>query len=341
MGRRIRTSSTALLRPHMQAIVYRNKGPASQVLELSELPDPNPGPGEVRVRVHYSGVNPSDTKSRAGVSSTAMEYPIIVPHSDGSGVIDRVGSGVRRARIGKRVWIYNAQWQRAHGTAAEFVCLPSAQAVDLLDSASLSAGASFGIPLMTAAHAVSSAGPLAAKRVLVTGAAGNVGQYALQLAVNQGAFVAATVGSASDIKMAQAAGAGVVANYREDWVGVCDAFTRGKGFDLIIEVDAAANAHAYGRLLAFGGRVVVYGSSQPSIPAEYRPMMSKFGTLSFFIVYRLLPQHRRTALMRMSTALRQGFLSHPAVHEHAMEHAATAHEHVERRAGGKAVLCMA
>lgn len=322
----------------MQAIAYRRKGPASEVLELVDLPAPIPGPGEVRVRVQYSGVNPSDTKSRAGVASAAMDHPLIVPHSDGAGVIDQVGLGVPRARIGRRVWTYNAQWLRAQGTAADYVCLPSAQAVDLGDAVPLSVAASFGVPLMTAAHAVGSLGRLAGKRVLVTGAAGNVGLYALQLATRAGAQVAATVGSAANARLARNAGAHAVANYREDWVDACEAFAQGQGFDHVIEVDAAANAHAHVRLLAHGGTVVIYGSSQPTIPAAYRPLMATFGTLRFFIVYRLSATQRRAALRRISTVLDDDTLLHPAIHEYAPTHAADAHEHVERGAGGKAVI---
>ena len=112
------------------------------------MPDPVPNNGEVLVRIAASGVNPSDWKTRGG--PRPMAGPRVIPHSDGAGVINAVGSGVDPARIGERVWIWNAQWQRAHGTAAEYVALPAAQAVTLDAGTSFEEGACLGIPALTA-----------------------------------------------------------------------------------------------------------------------------------------------------------------------------------------------
>ena len=89
-----------------------------------------PGPGEVRVKLATSGVNPSDVKSRLG-TTRKIAFPRVVPHSDGAGIIDEVGTGVPKSRIGERVWVWNGQWKRAFGTAAEFIVLPSSHAVPL------------------------------------------------------------------------------------------------------------------------------------------------------------------------------------------------------------------
>ncbi len=99
----------------MQAAFYERIGSARDVLRLGELPDPVPGPGEVRVRLRWSGVNPSDAKSRAGLRSAEMPFARVVPHSDGMGVVDAVGEGVDRGRVGERVWVWNAAWGRALG----------------------------------------------------------------------------------------------------------------------------------------------------------------------------------------------------------------------------------
>ena len=162
----------------MKAVWYSQNGSAQDVLTLGELPTPEAGPGEVRVRLHTSGVNPSDVKSRR---ARPVSDALIVPHSDGAGVIDQVGSGVDPARLGERVWIWNAQWQRPMGTAAEHVVLPQAQAVSLPDNTDFAAGACFGIPALTAVQAVvwaeRLAGDLRGQRVLVVGAASSVGHY--------------------------------------------------------------------------------------------------------------------------------------------------------------------
>lgn len=133
----------------MKAAVYRAKGRAADVLSVEELPKPGAGPGEVLVRVAFSGVNPSDVKGRGGVGGAPIDYPFVVPHSDGAGEIVAVGEGVANVHVGQRVWLFNGQWGRAMGTAAEYVALPARQAVPLPDGVSFEVGASVGIPLLT------------------------------------------------------------------------------------------------------------------------------------------------------------------------------------------------
>src|SRR5262245_22875472 len=166
----------------MKAIAYTHTGAAAEVLKLVDLPTPEPGPGEVRVRVRWSGVNPSDVKSRAGLRSKTLAFAQIVPHSDGAGEIDAVGSGVGAARVGQSVWLWNGAWQRAHGTAAQSIVLPAAQAVPLPAGVAGEAAACLGIPALTALHAVLTGDGVAGKRVLVAGGAGAVGHYAVQFA---------------------------------------------------------------------------------------------------------------------------------------------------------------
>src|SRR5678816_1394401 len=141
----------------MQAVYYERNGAAREVLTVGEIQTPRPGPGEVRVKLAASGVNPSDVKSRQG-STRKIAFPRVVPHSDGAGIIDDVGDGVPKSRVGERVWVWNGQWKRAFGTAAEFIVLPATQAVMLHEKASFDAGACLGIPAMTAAHAIALAG---------------------------------------------------------------------------------------------------------------------------------------------------------------------------------------
>jgi NADPH2:quinone reductase len=134
----------------VRAIVYSEAG-GPGVLRLVERPEPAPGPGEVRVRMHVSGVNPTDWKARArGPSWASPDGGEVVPNQDGAGVIDAVGDDVAASRVGERVWVWEAAWQRADGTAQELVTLPSRQAVALPDGASFELGASLGIPALTA-----------------------------------------------------------------------------------------------------------------------------------------------------------------------------------------------
>jgi NADPH2:quinone reductase len=198
----------------MRAAFYQRQGPAKEVLQLGELPTPEPGPGEVRVRLRYSGVNPSDWKSRLGGGGRKMIAPLIVPHSDGAGDIDAVGKGVPGGRIGERVWIWNGQWKRPLGTAAEFIALPSAQAVAMPAGLDYPQAACLGIPALTAMQAVRLAQVAPGQTVLVQGGAGSVGHYAIQMAKARGATVLATVSSADKAGHARAAGADHVIDYR-------------------------------------------------------------------------------------------------------------------------------
>ena len=237
----------------MQTAYYERTG-ASDVLQLGELPDPVPGPGEVRVRLRWSGVNPADVKARAGLRNASLPFPRIVPHSDGMGIIDAFGDGVSNTRVGERAWVWNAAWGRPSGTAAQWVVVPQEQAVVLPDEVADAAGASLGIPALTALHANLMAGGVSGKTVLVAGGAGSVGYYAVQFARLLGArHVLATVGDAQKAACADAAGADTVIDYRrDDIVTRVREATHGAGVDRIIEVDMAANAMPDVELLAVG-----------------------------------------------------------------------------------------
>src|SRR6516225_1149987 len=178
----------------MRAGYYEVNGPARDVLRVGEIATPQPAAGEVRVRLVTSGVNPSDVKSRAG-ATRKIAYPRLVPHSDGAGVIDAVGGGVAASRIGECVWVWNGQWRRASGTAAEYIALPAAQAVRMPAHIGFDAGACLGIPAMTAYHAVALTGAGSGSTVLIAGGAGAVSLYAIQFAKARGATVIVTVSS--------------------------------------------------------------------------------------------------------------------------------------------------
>ena len=192
----------------MRAAWYEKQGPASEVLQVGELPTPEPGQGEVRVKLSFSGVNPSGTKRRVGFGGQKIAYPEIVPHSDGSGIIDQVGTGVPKNRVGERVWIYCGQWERAHGTAAEYISIREDHAIPLPDNIELLSGACLGIPAVTAHRALFTDGLIKGLTVLVTGGAGAVGNYAIQLAKWGGAArVITTCRSLEKETLARTAGA--------------------------------------------------------------------------------------------------------------------------------------
>ena len=260
----------------MRAVWYDRQGEADEVLVCGELPTPDAGHGEVRVRLEASGVNPSDTYRRRG--PPAMEYLRVIPNSDGAGVIDQVGPGVERHWFGKRVWLYNGQRNgRWMGTAAEYIALSVDLVTELADHLSFAEGATLGVPAMTAHRAVFVAGSVQGKTLLVTGGAGAVGHFAVQLASWAGATVVATVSSAEKAERARSAGAVHVINYRTEDVAarVLD-ITRGVGVDHIAEVDFGGNLSATLRCLRVNGSIMIYatnGDREPKLPV--RDLMQK------------------------------------------------------------------
>lgn len=315
----------------MRAVIYTRTGSARDVLSITELVRPEPGQGEVRVRIAWSGVNPSDVKSRAGTRSRVLPFPRITPHSDGAGVIDAIGAGVSQQRIGERVWLWNAAWGRPNGTAAEWITLPAEQAVPLPDNVELEVGALLGIPALTAYHAVHMGSGVAGKRVLVAGGAGAVGHYAVQMAKLAGAAqVIATVSNEEKATLARSAGADLTIDYRrEDVAQVIEEATDGKGADRIIEVDFAANVRQDFASLALGGEVVVYGSGQPEIAVPFVPAILKNISVHFFIVYHLAPHDRKRAAEGITSLLKSEQLRHNITARLPLDRIVEAHELVE------------
>ena len=315
----------------MKAGFYERVGPAAEVLQVGELPRPEPAGGEVRVRVHWSGVNPSDVKSRMGLRS-GMPFARVIPHSDGMGVIDAVGEGVPAGRVGERVWLWNAAWGRPHGTACEWVCLPSAQAVYLPDAVSDEAGACLGIPALTALHSVLMEGGVAGKTVLIAGGAGAVGHYAVQMASQLGAArVLTTVSTPEKEALARAAGADEVIRYKsESLVERVKALTAGRGVDRIIELDMAVNGASNLEMLRESGECVVYGSSAPALQLPFYPLLAKNIQLRFFIVYHLSLADRARAVATLTRMLERGTLQHAIGARLPLADIVDAHERIER-----------
>ena len=318
----------------MRAAWYERKGTAREVLEVGQMPMPEPGPGEVRVHVAVSGINPSDTKGRAGagIGPKTMQFPRVVPHQDGAGLIDAVGADVPVSRVGERVWLYEAQRGRAFGTAAEYVVVPSGNAVRLPVGVSLADAACLGVPAMTAHRCLFADGPIAGTTILVTGAAGGVGQYAVQLAkCGGGVTVLATVSSAEKAAQARSIGADHVIQYRaEDVAARVQAITQGAGVDRIVEVAFGANLPVSLQILKTNGVIATYSSDadpQPTIP--FGQFLGKDITVRFVLVYVMGTAAHQAAITDITAALEAGLLHPVAVQRFALAEIATAHEAVE------------
>ena len=316
----------------MKAAWYTQNGEAQAVMLVGELSTPSPQPGEVLVRLATSGVNPSDVKSRR---ARPVNDPLIVPHSDGAGVIEAVGAGVPAARVGERVWIWNGQWQRPLGTCAEYIALPAAQAVALPEGVDFAAGACMGIPGLTAVQAVilaeRLAGDLRGQTVLVTGASSAVGHYITQMVTLAGGRVIGTVGSEVKAAHARTAGMQEAIFYKTESVPErVKALTNGRGADVIIDMDFSTTARwAAEGALAPHGQVVCYGSNALEVPLPFRPWLYQSMGVKFFLVYDLTPADRRVAVQRLSDMLVANQLQHSIGARFTLNQVAQAHRTVE------------
>ena len=313
----------------MRAAFYMKQGPAREVLQVGEQPTPEPGPGEVRVHLRTSGANPSDWKSRSG-RTAPMSAPLIVPHSDGAGDVDRVGAGVAD-RVGERAWIWNGQWRRSHGTAAEYIVLPSVQAVPLPANIGYAEGACFGIPALTALQAVRLAELSPASTVMIVGGAGSVGHYAIQFAKMRGARIITTVSGPEKAAHARQAGADEVINYRtENLSQRIKTLTDGRGVDALIELDLSTNGKDYPNILRPHATVVVYGmsSNEATLPTLW--LMRNSITLRLFLVYDLNAADREACLAELGTLLQSNRLIHTVGRRLPLGEIALAHELSER-----------
>jgi NADPH2:quinone reductase len=322
----------------MRAAYYESNGSAREVLHVGEVDTPQAGPGEVRVKLATSGVNPSDVKSRQG-ATRKIAWPRVIPQSDGAGVIDQVGDGVAKTRIGERVWVWNGQWKRAFGTAAENIALPTAQAVKLPDKIGFEAGACLGIPAMTGYHAIAVSQATKGTTLLISGGAGAVSQYAIQFAKAAGATVLATISSPEKAKAAQEVGADHTINYISDDVGARVMEITGKrGVDAVIEMDFAANAKLIPAVLRPKGSVIVYGTgAQVTMPAFF--FLTNGIRVQFLLVYELDSAERERAVSAITRALEQGTLANRVAQPtYTLADIAAAHEAVERGTIGNVVV---
>lgn len=321
----------------VRAAIYTGGG-ESDALEVTEVDTPEPGPGEVRVAVALSGVNPTDWKALRSAGAPAWGFA--VPNQDGAGVIDAVGDGVPRERVGERVWLLMAARDRQWGTAAQYSIVPTERAVHLPEGASFELGASLGVPALTAWHCLTTDGPVQGLTVLVSGGAGAVGNMAIQLARWAGATtVIATVSGPEKAELARTAGAQVVVNYRDaDAVEQIRAAAPG-GVDRIIEVALDANVDLDLAVAAPHAVITSYAATPDTVAQlPVRGLMADNITLRFMLLYTLRPHALAAAIAAVNQAVTEGVLHPLPLHRFGLEQIAQAHDAVESGAVGKVLV---
>jgi NADPH2:quinone reductase len=315
----------------MRAAWYERTG-AADVLVVGELPDPVPAAGEVRVRVAVAGINPRDVKRRAGSGGRVMEDPLVVPGDDGAGVVDAVGAGVPADRVGDRVWVHSANHGRPLGTSAQYVTVPAAQAVSLPDGVSFAEGACLGVPALTAHRCVFADGPVAGRTVLVTGGAGAVGRYAVQLAALAGATVIAMASTDDKRRAAHDAGARHVVDRRAaDGAETVLALAGPRGVDRIVDVAFGANLALSSTVIGLNATIATYGSdAEPDPPLPFYPLMRRGVTIRTVLVFVMPAPALAAAVADVTAHLQAGRLTHVIADQYRLDDIAEAHKAVER-----------
>ncbi len=333
----------------MRAAVFSEPGPASEVLQLTDRELPLAGTDEVRVRIVLSAVNPTDTGTRAGRGVPDGVAPPRVPNQDGAGVVDALGEGVNDLEPGDRVWVWDASYGRANGTAQEYVVLPRRQVVRMNDDIPFEVGAALGIPALTAHRCLTVAGDgparlepgaLSGRTVLVAGGAGAVGNAAIQLAKWAGATVLTTVSSKEKAELATAAGADVVIDYREEDVAARIREVSETGPHVIVEVNTD-NLELDLDVIAPGGNIAIYVGGKFSVPS-FKAMLKNV-SLDFVLTYTTTPEEKDNAVAAVAAAVNAGAFRVGEEHglpilRFPLDGVAQAHEAVENHAVGKVVI---
>jgi NADPH:quinone reductase len=323
----------------MKAALYDRYGAAHEALRVDDVERPEPGPGEVRVRVEFSGINPTDWKSRSGATPRPIDG-FQIPHHDGAGVIDAVGQDVDAGRVGQRVWLLLAAAGRRWGTAAEWSVVPDYAAVPLPDSASAELGASLGVPAITAHRCLFADGPVDGKTVLVAGGAGAVGHFAIELAKHAGARVISTVSGPQKAELAAKAGADLVVNYREpDAADQISSFTGPHGVDHVVELALGANLQLDLAVVARpDARIVCYAAEAEDSVLPVRACMNANILLRFVLLYGVPREAIRQATRDITAALADRALTELPVTTFPLDEIIAAQNAVEGGAVGKVLI---
>ncbi len=318
----------------MKAILVREFG-GPEVLKLEEVPTPKPAAGQVLVRIHAAGVNPYDTYMRAGTYAVKPPLPY-TPGSDGAGIVEAIGDGVKRVKPGDRV--YTAR--TVSGAYAQYALALEEQVQRLPEKVSFGQGAGVWVPYGTAYHALHhSAKANASETVLVHGASGGVGSAAVQMARAMGLTVFGTAGTAKGLELAKREGAHQVfdhskAGYQEEILKA----TGGRGVDIILEMLANVNLAGDLKLLATDGRVIVIGN-RGEITINPRDLMLRRASARGFTLWGITPTEEKEIHAGLIAGLENGTLRPIVGKEMPLAEAVRAHKEIlEPGAAGKIVL---
>jgi NADPH:quinone reductase len=318
----------------MKAILVREFG-GPEVLKLEEVPTPKPAAGQVLVRIHAAGVNPYDTYMRAGAYARKPPLPY-TPGSDGAGIVEAVGEGVKKVKQGDRVYTTNT----LSGAYAEYALALEQQIHSLPAKTSFSQGAGIWVPYGTAYHALyHSAKAHVSESVLVHGASGGVGIAAIQIARSMGLTILGTAGTPRGLELAKQEGAHqVFDHHKTGYVEEILKATGNRGVDMILEMLANVNLPNDTKLLAKDGRVIVIGN-RGEVTINARELMARRASIRALTLWDITPTEEADIHAALTAGLENGTLRPIVGKELPLGDAARAHKEIlEPGASGKIVL---
>lgn len=276
----------------MKAIVVREFG-EPEVMRVEEVAKPEPTGHQVLVRIMAAGVNPVDTYLRTGIHAHAPKLPY-TPGKDGAGVVEAIGDGVTRWKVGDRVYTADS----LTGTYAEYSLCNDIQLGRLPDNVSFEQGAGVWTPYATSYRALfQKAQAKAGETVLIHGASGGVGLAAVQWAKHAGLAVIGTASSEEGKRLVAQQGADQVFDHTdEEHLDAIREATGGRGVDVIIEMLANVNLENDFSALAMFGRITVVGN-RGSLQFTPRLAMTKDATIYGMSLFNS-PQDKRDEIHR-------------------------------------------
>lgn len=239
----------------MRQVQIPKHGPP-EVLTLVESPDLDPGPGEVRVAVKAAGLNFADVLARKGMYRDAPKPPLVVGY-EAAGLIDQVGEGVDKARLGQRVLAMT----RFKGQSSQVV-VPASAAVPMPEGMSFEEGGGLPVTYLTAYHMLIYLGNLhRGERVLIHSAGGGVGIAAIQLARWRGAEIFGTASQGKHDRLREL-GVSHCIDYRtEDFEAAVKKATNGRGVHVVLDPVGGDSFRRSYRSLGKNGRLFCFGIS--------------------------------------------------------------------------------
>jgi NADPH2:quinone reductase len=329
----------------MKAAYIEATGAAEATIKYGDLPRPTASGSQVLVKVGAVAVNPIDTYLRNGANYWELPKPFIIG-CDLAGTVEAVGPGVRRLKVGDRVWGSNQGLLGRQGTFAEYAAVDEAWLYPTPANISDEDAAACALVGITAhLGLVRQAGLSAGETAFVNGGSGGVGSMVVQMAKILGARVLATAGTSDKLAALKKLGADVAVNYKSDDIAAAVKAFSESGVNVYWETVREPDFDKIVSYLAERGRVILMAGRDSRPPFPVGPFYVKGCSLHGFVMFKATATEQRTAADDINRWLASGKLKANISRVLPLREAAQAHklqeENTLQKAGtlaGKIVL---